>query len=156
MGNPLQPEGFTFRNLTIREPVPSEIESVARRLRKADIAELAAGPFADWKASDILKSAVACSDEAYVAVDGDTPVFLFGFGPAGDIWMMGTPLVRGHALALVDACRWLIGRGIEKYGVLKNVVYGPNRLHVRFLEHLGASFGPPLDNQFIPFTIQEA
>lgn len=132
---------------TVRRADVRVASHFAANLRPADRRELqAAHP--NKQIIDILRHAIASGD-SYVAgfEEGNYWCVLFGVVPGpgglGIIWMVCTPGIKGHAIAILREARHWITCWKHQYDVLANYVEVRNTSAWVWLKALGAYFGPP-------------
>jgi hypothetical protein len=91
----------------------------------------------------------------WTIADSDGPVGMFGVCPGTDdsnriVWLLASPRLLNHRRQLIRESRtWL--RLLSGGRALVNYVDARNKVHVRFLQWLGASFGPPVEINGILF-----
>lgn len=78
-------------------------------------------------------------------IDGE-PVVIFGVVPvtvsggAAAIWLLGTAAVTQHSRTFLRFSRKAVTELLGRYDVLLNIVHADNRVAVRWLKWLGATF----------------
>jgi len=83
---------------------------------------------------------------AYAIIDGSVPCGACGIQPWSDetaiIWMVGTPRLTQDVRQFIKATREVISEWHLQYPALFNWVHTGNTKHIRWLYHMGATFGP--------------
>lgn len=127
---------------------PIHIRRIARNLRAADRAELAAlgrEPLA------ALALSLRRSKRAWTIMSPDgQPIAMFGVGDVnilagvGSPWMLGTAEIERHVMIFLRHCPYWVGQLLEDYTVLRNCVDDRNRLSIRWLKWLGFTMSEPV------------
>lgn len=123
----------------IREALMEDASAIAPHLRDADKNEITAssGPYHE---KAILYSIL--SSEAWtVCLPDGTPICIFGVGDdtqgGGIPWMIGTDEMTKYRKPLIkDARKWVLKK-LEDFPVLWNYVDSRNRVHIKWLHHIG-------------------
>ena len=142
--------------ITLRKATKQDAERVAGNLRKADALELDAACGRSPQA--VLLEAL--NGDCWVACIDRIPAALFGRDRVSPdtsiIWMVGTDSIAKRAKDLLKLSRMIFKEWHKDSKVLMNRVHADNALHIRYLKHLGCTFGPPLRNArgfyFMEFT----
>lgn len=120
------------------------VEHVAAAMREGDRTELRVlNNIAPREALDVT---LAQRGEHWSGLIDGVPAVIFGVVPlslaggAGVIWLLGTDAVTQHRRLFLRASREVVARFFEQYDVLVNVVHVENRVALRWLQWLGATF----------------
>jgi hypothetical protein len=104
------------------------------------------------------ESLVLCEENGWQT----TPLALLGVSHsprnvrAGVVWMVATPEIRKHRLAVMNSCRVIRDRWIARYPAgLHNFVDTRNLLHLRWLELLDFKFGEVVETSHAPFVFAQ-
>ncbi|MBX6334126.1 hypothetical protein IRY61_02160 [Candidatus Saccharibacteria bacterium] len=131
--------------LIVRPATVSDVESLAPRLREADLLEIRAA--GSETPLEVLMEGLESPDGCWVAVteDDDIPHVIFGTAPSpvpflGFVWMMASDEVRTHWFQILRETRPWVARLGEKYEALTNVVHAKNTLHIRWIKWAGFTF----------------
>jgi len=129
--------------LVIREATHDDVIAIMPRLREADLLELelAAGP--DVEAT--LRRAVETPGENLAGeLDGEVVVLggcaSFSEG-VGVPWMVGTDALTRDLRTFIQLGEVMLARYEKQYTLLTNFVHAENAVHIRWLRHIGFSFG---------------
>lgn len=126
------------------KPEADDLRYIAQHLRQHDVQELRAvhGPELDLLAC--LETAVASSEDAFVAVTTyGEPIAVFGVAPVsllggqGCPWMLGTDTLALYGRAIVALSREHVRRWGTKYDQLFNYVDARNLRSIAWLRHTG-------------------
>lgn len=142
------------------QPEANDLRYLAQHLRTDDVNELCAvhGPGLDLLAC--LETAVASSEESFVAVTASgEPIAVFGVAPVsllggqGCPWMLGTDTLMLYGRDVVTLSRQHVARWGLKYDQLFNYVDARNVRSLAWLRHTGFMiFEPePYGRQGEPF-----
>ena len=118
---------------------------VAKHLRDTDKRELKRAGKEDYEQA-VLDS-VSVSPFAFAALEGGTPLCVFGMVPDGvlsiraRVWMLGTSDINENKKEFVKTCRTVINGMLDIYPILYNLVDANYPQAIRLLKFLGASFG---------------
>lgn len=134
---------------------------LAPNLREQDVAEVRAS--SGQSPLEALFYGVEHSIKCYTIADADGPVAMFGVA-AGDsqdsdlglVWMLASPRLLNHRRQLIQESRYWLSVLLSVRPRLWNVVDESNKVHLRFLQWLGASFHTSLKlggRRFTPFTL---
>lgn len=149
----------------IREVRESDLQSLASRLRAADVIELAHASGSTDTLASLMQglrnspvSRVGCWDDKPFLVWGMTPPF----GSAALVWAVATPEVSRHNREFLRRSREAIAGLFEaapEVNSLINFTHASNHVHHRWLSWCGARLFPrvpfgPRGESFHPFTIQ--
>ena len=144
------------------EQIPAtenDVRSIASRLREADRQEI-------WLASGsqplgVLVVALQQSEKAWVYTADGVPECVCGVVPGpvpslGVPWMVGTPVMVKHQVALLREGRRVVQEMNEMYPTLWNLVSADSRTSIRWLKRLGFQLGDPIQHgpfnaDFYPF-----
>lgn len=136
---------------TIRPARPSDVPSLAPRLRAADAEEFHANGRHPLSGLD---RAVGLSDLAWcIEAPGGSPISLFGFVPIDHQtacpWLVGSEcLTTTHRAWFIRRSHEIVAMGDARWSRFFNRVHAANTLHVRWLRWVGfdvapaAPFGP--------------
>ena len=125
--------------ITARPTQPSDIESLAPRLRKEDREEL-------WALNECtplkgLQDGFRLSDECWTIDHEGTPIGMFGVAPlepgVGAVWLLASddlPKVRWDFL---KKTRPWVAHFLTKYPTLTNMVDARNEVHVKWIKWAG-------------------
>jgi len=135
---------------TVREYRVGDVESLADRLRTADLHELQAvspRPTLEVLHEGVEKSAPMCSIISHTGrVEG-----LFGVQPEGvfgRVWMVGSDELTKNPIRrqFIRECRTFIDVLGHGFYALGNVIDERNSVHIRWLEWMGFTFIRRIDN----------
>ena len=125
----------------IVESKKSHVATVYNNLRQADRDEIEAlgkDPFM------ALKQGFKASKPCYTWMYKDEPSALLGCVPYSDqaaaVWMLGTDNISSHKYSFMKTCVPFHKELVRPYALTGNRVDERNRVHVRFIEHLGYRF----------------
>ncbi len=141
-----------LKTIVYRPPEPSDITHIAARMRRQDVAELAA---LGLEPAAALERSVRASVLCWTAtVDGE-PALITGAAPLatllGDIgapWLLGTDLVTQQQRAFMRLAPVYIDAMLSTFSHLLNFVHAENTASVRWLKrmqfqlHPAQPFGP--------------
>lgn len=134
------------------------INTIARRMRVADVAECRA--MAGLSARDGLRRSMRRST-AFTVLIGGRPEAMFGTSDVnvlagiGSVWMLATDEVDRHPRDLLRLSPEWVGKLFSRYEVLRNVVSVDNDASIRWLKWLGARFTDPIEVGGVPFVLFE-
>ncbi len=144
--------------LTIREATRDDATWIAPRLRPADRREVET---VTGCPNGFLGRAILgfreLSRECLVAERAPKePCLIFGVSDtattkSGSVWMLATPEICRLRLSVFKGAKRYLGRWLQVYRELTNVVDLRNLLHYRWLGALGAEFGPTTIIREAPF-----
>lgn len=151
-----QPADLRF---TVRPSSGQDALELAPRLRDIDVEEIAA--CSGRTPLESLEFGLAHSDECFTVTYMGAPAVMFGVSREGDqgiIWALASEELEEFPRQFARYSRpWVqyLGRGLTS---MHNVVLASNRVHRRWLEWCGATFGSeaPIGLQgqsLIPFSI---
>lgn len=119
----------------------SHVPAVYNNLRQCDRDEIEAqgrDPF--WSLKEGFKASVPC----YTWMYEDEPSALLGVVPYTEefaaIWMLGTDNIAKHRYAFMKTCVPIEKEITRPYPITGNVVDERNKVHMKFIEHLGYKF----------------
>lgn len=143
--------------ITLVEPTPELLATVAATVRAPDRAELWAQ--ARHTPEQTLALGVQRSVFTLVALFDDAPACAFGVVPGsalagvGAPWMVGTALLDRHARQFVRHCRPVVAEMNQMFPRLRNAVDARNTRAIRWLAWLGFEIKPavPMGPDRIPF-----
>tara|TARA_Y100001938_G_C8091552_1_gene435379 strand:- start:3157 stop:3609 length:453 start_codon:yes stop_codon:yes gene_type:complete len=122
----------------IVESKKSHVAAVFNNLREDDRNEIEAlgkDPFMS------LKQGFKASKPCYTWMYKDEPSALFGCVPfseqAAAVWMLGTDNIANHKYAFMKTCVPFHKQLVRPYALTGNIIDERNKVHVRFIEHLG-------------------
>ena len=125
----------------IVESKKSHVSAVYNNLREADRNEIEAlgkDPFTSLMQG--FKESAPC----YTWMYEDEPSALFGCVPytnnAAAIWMLGTDNIANHKYAFMKTCVPFHKELVRPYQLTGNIIDERNKVHMRFIEHLGYKF----------------
>ena len=127
----------------IRKAELNDIEILHNNLRQADIKELSA--LGSTPLMSLLEG-FSLSNECYSIIIDNKPEGMFGISihnmPEGtaNIWCLGTDKLATIPKDWLKLGRFYINKFLENYSILTNHISIHNKLHIRWLEKLGASF----------------
>lgn len=129
--------------LVLTTPTSDDLARVAARLRWQDVVEITRSSRTD--AESAVRASVAVSAQShFVSTRTGDPVLVCGVGATphfpkvGIAWMLGTPLIEEHPLAILRRARPLVDSWCELYPHgLQNFVDAENTLARRWLQLLG-------------------
>ena len=134
-------------HITIRRPIESDIKFLAENIREADKAEVEAFGIT---VSDIIKVTFDCKNaDNHTALYDGVPMAMFGthkespIGVTATIWMLGTSDVGKCPRELITKAREVISKGLLENVELMNYIDCRYKKTLRWLKHLGFSFGEP-------------
>lgn len=145
--------------LTIKITKADDIQYLCNQLRQADVNELTAC------CSDPLTSlseGYIFSDECYTAYVDNEPAGMFGVASnilpenMASIWFLGTDKMSLVPKEWIRTGRYYINHFLLNNPVLTNMVSTENKLHIKWLEKMGAIFSAPIEfnnHQFLQFYI---
>jgi len=121
------------------------IDHVAERMRDVDRKEcLLIGGMTGKQA---LEHSVASPGQHWAALFDGEPAALFGVatdtvmgGGVGEVWLLGTDRLRTDWRAFARASRPVMDAILTRYSAVSNVMLTENRLCMRWLAWLGATF----------------
>jgi len=123
---------------------PWHVDAVAANMRSEDVREVfELGGFSPFEA---LESSLSHPGISYTAMFDDEPAAIFGvvhpslMAAVGIPWLLGTPLLEKHWRAFAKASRLVIDALKGDYPVMTNIAHAENRLSMRWLRWLGATF----------------
>lgn len=123
----------------IRRATLEDLQSVERRLRDSDRAEIAAqGASLSPEVLDIL-----VSRDTYVGTADGLPVVAFGalltraIGGSASLWLLATPDLYPHSRTFIRAARPVVASLHSKYPELTSIVSESNVVAIRWLRWLG-------------------
>jgi hypothetical protein len=99
------------------------------------------------------------SEEVWVGLYDDKVACVWGLVPPtvisdrAHLWLLTTDIVREHKFLFVRKSQLVIEDALKRYSALVGQVQLGNRAAKRWLEWLGAEFGPP-EAGFWPFIIR--
>lgn len=128
--------------------VPATVDHIfefADNARKIDIEEV---EVASGKSFDLLLPSLLLSINKVQAVIEDETGEVLGIGgieptrnlTVGAIWLLMTNAVESHKIEFLRFSRRYLKTLLEDYECLTNVVYNKNKLHVSWLNWLGAEW----------------
>lgn len=76
----------------------------------------------------------------------DKPIAMFGVGPSvyeehGCVWMMGSDHLVNIRNEFLRHCREWLDVLLSKYSMVHNIIDTRNKVHIKWLEYLGFTFG---------------
>lgn len=136
--------------MTITDATFGDALWISKRLRAADLRECEA---LETDPTWGLLQSVHRSEVCYCVKKDGYPVLIFGVTFQGQAWMMGTDEVRKlRPRVFLEHSKDILGILQLTYPILSNLVHRKNKLHLRWLKALGATF-TPMDEEFLYFTI---
>lgn len=129
--------------LVIREATQADVTAILPRLRKADRLELELSSGTDVEAT--LHRAIETPGENLAGgLDGEV-VVLGGCASdsvgVGVPWMVGTDKLTANLRTFIQLGGVMRARYEKQYALLTNFVHAENAIHIRWLRHIGFSFG---------------
>ena len=119
-----------------------DAEYIADNLREADRAELSLDQ-KDYR--KVVLEGFEASAHIDVLTYKEIPYFLGGVVPhdngEGIVWAVGTDQLRTHKKHLLEASAKTIDFWCTEYGIIHNLVWTGNPLHIRWLKHMGFTVG---------------
>ena len=130
----------------VRKSKPEDCRAIADNMRKADIAEIKAGP--NWSPIQAMVAGYIHSKPPYTVIKNpEIPVAMWGIVPEldsvlnrGRIWLLGTPAIKDVRVQFLRECSDWIREATEGYDIVYNMIDKRNKLHIRWLKWLGFSF----------------
>lgn len=120
-------------------PTSSRLEYIHSNLRAADVLE--ADLLGLDTSSSIFRGA-SVSKACEVILLEDEPVGVWGATESGIAWAVGTPRLTKYPKAFFEQSKDKLKDAFKVSPTLRNYVHSGNTRAVRWLEHLGAEFGP--------------
>lgn len=149
--------------MTVRiiRPTEDHIDSIAPRMRTADVDELRAS--SGRSPHDALRYSVARSEIAYTVEFNGVPETMFGcgtvdvLGRVGAPWLLGTDAVEHNYRHFLRGSIFWLRKMRQDYALLRNAVDDRNEVSKRWLAWLGFSLGEtvPMGYERLPFRIFE-
>jgi hypothetical protein len=150
---------------TFREPMASDVTTIARNMRAIDAVECA--EIAGLSPIDALCEAVRDSAFVLVACVDGAPMCAFGVAPeailgsVGIPWLLGVDGLERHSRDILRFSRPAVRHMLSLYPHLKNVVHSDNRAAIRWLTWCGFKIGEaaPMGRtgaMFRPFDLKAA
>lgn len=148
---------------SVRPALYVDIPYLAANMRDEDRREVWASSLSRPEAA--LARSLEVSQFAWTGLIENRPAVMFGVGQVSVLsggasaWLLGTrEIEKIPRLFLTESRKW-VRQMTDRYGRLFNYVDARNRRTIRWLAHLGASFGPArpygmLGKPFVPFVIQ--
>lgn len=132
-----------------RPALPADADSLAPRLRDADVAELRAAHGPDADALTLLRDGLTATPDAVAAVEGGRVIALLGCAPGGTLlapcgipWLLGSNECAGHARLFVARGRQAVADWLARFGRLENFVDARHVASIRWLKRLGFTIHP--------------
>lgn len=94
---------------------------------------------------EALRGGLRCSLSAFTALEGQSPIAMFGvvpeaiLGGVGRVWLLGTDRVLDHPRDLLVIGRAMIADWLKTFERLENAVTAENEPAIRMLRHWGFS-----------------
>ncbi|NII73908.1 hypothetical protein FHW84_002481 [Dyella sp. SG562] len=123
---------------------PWHVDAVAANMRQEDAKEVM--ELAGFSPFEALETSLSHPGVSYTALFDGEPAAIFGvvhpslMAAVGIPWLLGTPLLETHWRAFAKASRVVMDRLKAEYPVMTNVTHADNRLSMRWLRWLGATF----------------
>lgn len=121
------------------------IEDMLLHVRDSDVDEFF--ELGGTNFEDGLCTSIIASDECYCAVDKENNVLaIYGIVSAEPIcivWLIGTARITKYKRGFLRESSKTIGRWLEAYGEMGNVISATNRESICWLSWLGAEFTEP-------------
>lgn len=131
--------------LVIREARLSDVAAMVPNLREADRRELELSSGPDLTAT--LTRAISTPGENLAGeIDGELVVLggCYGTDAVGIPWMVGTDRLTADLRTFSQLGAVMRDRYEKQYRLLTNYVHAGNHVHIRWLRHIGFSFGETL------------
>lgn len=147
MGNQVRLEEYPLQGVVVRESTWDDCRILAPILRDADLLEIkAATGLPAYKA---LCRSYACSNTLLTVDYQGVPALIMGVSKDDDrpkvgwVWAMGSDqLIHFAKLFIRESKKWL-STLCKGYTSVKNYTHVDNRVHHRWLEHLGFEMSGP-------------
>jgi hypothetical protein len=137
-----------YAHIMFTKTLPEHVDTVAARMRAADVAEVAAS--SGYVPREALLMSLDKSDRAFTVMVHDQPEAIFGVASLNVLagtaapWMLGTDAVTVHYRAALRLSRLMLPGLARGYSVLRNIVHADNRVSVAWLRWLGFDLSEPL------------
>ena len=145
MGSQKEPTVALSAGLTVRLALPQDVTDLAPRLRTCDSEECYRA--ADKSPVDALEQGLADSERCLTIDWGGRPIAMFGVVPGldgfGHVWLLGSDDVVSCAKTLMLHAEALIAEVGAGYRVLGNSIDAENKVHLRWLVHMGFNLAAP-------------
>lgn len=149
--------------IAYRAPTPEDLDAIAANMRAFD--RLECRVLGAHEPREALEEGVAVSSWCFVALDGETPLCVFGVADDGLLsdegapWLLCAEGIERHARALLTGTKAYLERMRGEYKTLANYVHAHNRQAIRYLKWCGFRFGAPVEikgEPFLPFAMGRA
>jgi hypothetical protein len=124
--------------LRIAPATAADATELAPILRAEDVEEIRA--LSGEQPLNALLYSVALSDESYAVRDDQGIVSLFGVGPGGAVWLLGSDKMFKYPKSLVRLCRQWLEDWAPRYPRLYALADARNTSHLKLLDHLGVTW----------------
>lgn len=132
---------FVETNLCVTPTKIEDILSLKDNLRKDDIKEIT---ILNSNPLHSLLEGFFLSDECYSVFVGEHIVGIFGFNKKyHNIWFLGNSLSETYKRIWIKPASYYIKHFLEISPVLTNIISVENKLHIKWLERMGAKFSAP-------------
>lgn len=144
--------------LEVVPATPLHVRLLAPHLRNADRVELEHG--SGETPTGALTRGLAVSSESFTVLAPEGPICIFGICPVeggAGVWLLGSDGIKTHYREFARRSRGIWEALARRYGTLYNLIHPENKLHLRWLQWLGAEFGDPCPHPisgepFVPFA----
>ncbi len=143
-----------YKTFRVDEALVEDVDYLATRLRAQDLAEI----HSDHTAHDALMTGLFAGD-SYTILVNEVPVGMFGCCEVEgllSVWLLGSDAILKIRKSLVVFGRAFVDALIGNHEFGCNAVWIENEASIKWLKHIGAEFGDPvnIDNKkFLPFKI---
>lgn len=131
--------------LTVADARPADAQSLAPRLRQADLAEIAAAT--GERPEVALHRGIVASAAPRTVLAAGVPIAIFGVvncgGGVGSPWLLGSDAMLTHWFECARRSREEIEYMRAEWPRLENYVDARNAIHIRWLQWLGAKLHGP-------------
>lgn len=129
--------------IEVHQTVPKDVDSLAPRLRQADIDEIRAASGLDPETALTLSRQV--SSMCFTVFGDGKQIAMFGVRPEenpsiGRIWMLGSEEIHDHRFGFLRRSKSWVDFLQDRYPILYNYIDARNSVHIRWLHWLGFSF----------------
>ncbi len=128
--------------IQIRDSIGKDVDLLAPIMREADKQEAMAA--AGSTPLETLREAIRVSSPCLTAMDGETPLAMFGVTPAergsGVVWFLGSDAATERPREMMRLSRLWLGRFRSQFPLLWNFVDARNTVHIRWIRSMGFEF----------------
>lgn len=128
------------------------MEHLIANMRSADCAEVRA--LGGLTPRQALEQSLQARGSCWTGLLDGEPAAIFGVCPLtvtggmGVAWLLGTPLLERHWRTFARYSSARVAELLDRYDVLVNIVHADNRVALRWLAWLGATFTPNGDKVY--------